>query len=652
MTGKLRFMLLFLFLCFIVLCSGESIAGAAAQDKDTFRMRVDVDVVTVEVTAVDKNERPARNLKIEDFQLYEDGKLQDILSLDEVNAESGTSALGASPIGGNALLHGKSVLIIFDDGDIAPENLKISRDTAERFVREHMRPQDLFAVAAFRMGMKLLQNFTRDREEVLAAVRQPAGPSAGGPLYFEELLRSLGKIFQLIAPIKGQKSILIYSQWAPEQSLAIQKTYLKTLTAAKKSNAVVYLVNPQMLHSSTGDISNSTMGPILDFGWDVVGRLGANSSVGSLATMEALARESGGYSIYNTNDYNGELDEFDRRISNYYILGFESNNPKHDGAFRKLEIKTKAKGVNLKYRPGYQDRHPVDVLAGSKQEKTLLTALASPNKATQLPITFRPLYFYDPPQAARVLIAVRLQTDKIAFKKKGGQIGADLNIMGVAYAEDGSVAARFSETLPLALDQEKNAESRKGALRYLNYFKLHPGKYRLKLAASDESNNLGATEQSLEVPALPGQGFAVSSLVVAEQLSQLPDLIKNLQSQLLDQSNPLLFLKTQIEPSVENRLPANSVILALFRIYSVLRGTDQLELAAAAALLNAKGEKIAILPIPLKETMFSVSPSEAVVGLRLPFPNVPPGKYRLMIEIAEKGSGQSATLQTDIEYVQ
>ncbi len=266
--------------------------------------------------------------------------------------------------------------------------------------------------------------------------------------------------------------------------------------------------------------------------------------------------------------------------------------------------------------------------------------------------TFRPLYFYDPPQAARVLIAVRLQTDKIAFKKKGGQIGADLNILGVAYAEDGSVAARFSGTLPLALDQEKNAESRKGALRYLNYFKLRPGKYRLKLAASDESNNLGATEQSLEVPALPGQGFAVSSLVVAEQLSQLPDLIKNLQSQLLDQSNPLLFLKTQIEPSVENRLPSNSAILALFRIYSVLRGTDQLELAAAAALLNAKGEKIAILPIPLKETMFSVSPSEAVVGLRLPFRNVPPGKYRLMIEIAEKGSGQSATLQTDIEYVQ
>ncbi len=150
-----------------------------------------------------------------------------------------------------------------------------------------------------------------------------------------------------------------------------------------------------------------------------------------------------------------------------------------------------------------------------------------------------------------LLVAARIRMEKTAFRKKGGQIGTDLNIMGVAYAEDGSVAARFSETLSIAFNKEEEAEWHKKSLPYRNYLKLRPGKYHLRLAASDESNNLGAAEQSLEVPALPEHGFAVSSLVMAEQLSQLPDLIKNLQAQLLDQSDPLLFSKTQIEPSVE-----------------------------------------------------------------------------------------------------
>jgi len=125
----------------------------------------------------------------------------------------------------------------------------------------------------------------------------------------------------------------------------------------------------------------------------------------------------------------------------------------------------------------------------------------------------------------------------------------------------------------------------------------------------------------------------------------------NLQTQLLDQSDPLLFSRMQIEPSVENRLPVKSAVPILFRIYNLPRGTDQSELIAIPTLLNEKGERIAITPIRLKEAMSPAGPSEVVVGLRLPFQNVPPGKYRLVIETKEAGSAQTATLQTDLEFV-
>ncbi len=643
MSDIFRFFLLLFFLG----CFGLVPNASIAQDEGPLRVRVDVDMVTIEVTALDKKDNPVPNLKREDFDLYEDGKKQDIISLDEIAADSGASALGASPISGRAMQRGKSVFILFDDSDIEPLYIKSSRDTAERFVRENMRPQDLFAVAQYDMSLKILQNFTSEKAEVLAAIRRPAGSSPGSALYFENLLRALEKICQAIAPIRGQKTILIYSQsgfTSSYTSPTMGNTYATTLTAAKKSNTVIYTLSPENLGSSSG-----SMGAMpVTMGGGSRG-LGAISSLGAAVTLRSLATESGGFSIYNTNNFDNELDKFDQQLSNYYILGFQSRNPKHDGGFRKIEIKTKTKGVTLKYRPGYQDRRPVDVLASSRQEKILQTALATPSTATQLPIGFRPAYFYDSLQSARVLIAARLQMDKVALKKKGGQLETDLNIMGVAYAEDSSVAARFSETMPIGFAKEQEAEFRKSALPYRSYFKLRPGKYRLKLAASDEANNLGAAEQSLEIPVPNAQGFAASSLVIAEQLSQLPDLIRNLQTQLLDQSDPLLFSQMQIEPSIANRLPANTPVAVLFRIYNLAGPLNQLNLVAKTRLLDEKGERFALAPIPLKEIVSPAGPSEIVVALRLPLQGVPAGKYRLAMEISETGTGQSATIQTDLE---
>jgi hypothetical protein len=279
-----------------------------------------------------------------------------------------------------------------------------------------------------------------------------------------------------------------------------------------------------------------------------------------------------------------------------------------------------------------------------------LTALATPGAATQLPVSLRPAYFYDSPQYARVLVAANIRLEKIPFKKKRGQLAADLDIMGAAYSEDGGMAARFSETLPISFDKDKESEFRKATLPYRNYFRLRPGKYRLKLAAADEAGNLGAAEQSLEVPVYPAQGFTLSSLVVAEHLSQLPELIKNLQTQLLDQSDPLLFSKMQIEPSVANKLPVGSAAAVMFRMYNLADTPDQWEGVAKPRLLDEKGREISLPPIQLKETMEQAGPTDAVVALRLPFQNAPAGKYRLQIEIALAGSAQSATLQTDLEF--
>ena len=378
----------------------------------------------------------------------------------------------------------------------------------------------------------------------------------------------------------------------------------------------------------------------------------SSSSFGQQSLLKSLANESGGLAIYNTNDYDSELDKVNLQLSNYYVLGFQSNNPKHDGAFRKLEIKTDLKGVTLKYRNGYQDRRPIDALASSKQEKSLLDAAASPAVAAQLPLMFRPSYFYDAPQMLRVLVSARIQTAKVELNKKGNQLSSDLNVMGIAYAEDGSVSARFSETLHLSVDKDKEQNFRNSSIGYRNYFRLRPGKYRLKLVASDEANNLGSAEQFLELPAMPNNGLAASSLVLAEGIQRLPDLIRDLQAKLLDDSEPLIFSGVQISPSIENRATLNSALPVFFKLYNVRSGNPP-NLVAKAKLLGEKGEEFSVPDaISLDADTMSRTGDEAVVGLNLPFKGVTPGKYKLVIETSDTGSSQTVKAQTDIEFVQ
>jgi hypothetical protein len=117
-------------------------------------------------------------------------------------------------------------------------------------------------------------------------------------------------------------------------------------------------------------------------------------------------------------DADSRLEKLDRQISNYYTLGFHSSNPRHEGKLRKLKVKVALKGATVLYRSEYQDRQPADLLESSQQEKALSAALVEHGAESNLPVIFRPVYFYESPQSARVFIASRIGMETIVFKKR------------------------------------------------------------------------------------------------------------------------------------------------------------------------------------------------------------------------------------------
>ncbi len=766
----------------------SSMPGLPASGPQTggVTVRVDVELVTVEVMVFDKKGHPVRNLTREDFQLLEDGKRQEIVTFAEISDDSKSQApTSLADADDSGLMPGKVVLIFFDDSHITSSQLILARQSAEKYVKEQMRPMDLFGVASYGMSLKILQNFTHDAAKVVEAIRQPATSFATPSREFAEmsepgmtdpsrttsrrdskssvqtqearwrvanLFRAINGLNATVAPIKGKKVVLLYSEDF-SASPDVQTDYDYAVNSAKRANVAFYTIDVRGLNAApiggvlelregpgnrqSGDSArnNPSVGrtslerlraPSALGGFGMLAPLansmvqqsgggqtgggqgtrnppstGGGSSGGGSSTpggsagrggstpgastapgsgtntygntdrnasrndqpdfsrfdqqrlqnmLRSLASETGGVAIFNTSDFNGRLNDVSQGLNNYYVLGFQSNNPKRDGKFRRLEVKSDVKGAEIRHREGYVDPRPLDVLAGSKGEKAILSAISSPSAAAQLPVVFRAGYFYESPGLARIAVAARISTSSVELKNKGGQLAGELNIMGIALGEDGGIVSRFSETMPLLMEKDKEASFRQQDLRYKNHFKLRPGKYLLKFAIADTKGKVGSAEQSLIVPPVVQGNLTASSLILAEKANRLPPLIQDLQVKLLDESDPMIFKGLQIVPSVDYLVPASAAVSVIFKLYNLSGEAEQRNLVARVKLTNEKGESKILPPIALNDHFSPTGKAEGVVGINLPFKDIPPGKYRLAIATSEASSNRDVTLETDLRF--
>jgi len=111
--------------------------------------------------------------------------------------------------------------------------------------------------------------------------------------------------------------------------------------AARRANVVFYTVDPR------GLVAN----PSIEYQLSVAEwqeHLNLTTS-----TLHLLGDETGGFCICQTNDYTSGLERIDNETSDYYILGYNSNNPDRTQVRRRIEIRTDRPNVGLVYREEY-----------------------------------------------------------------------------------------------------------------------------------------------------------------------------------------------------------------------------------------------------------------------------------------------------------
>jgi VWFA-related protein len=115
---------------------------------------------------------------------------------------------------------------------------------------------------------------------------------------------------------------------------------------ANRANATLYTIDPRGLVG----------GPDLDEKIDMVEW--QNHVVSTQNSLRTLAELTGGIAVVNQNDFRKALQKIDAETSDYYIVGFYSNNPDPLKKRRKIEVKVKRPGMNVFHKTTYTLRPP------------------------------------------------------------------------------------------------------------------------------------------------------------------------------------------------------------------------------------------------------------------------------------------------------
>jgi len=179
-TALLRFPNLAALAFAAVLSAALAVAPrAAAQRPEELPPLVDeitVEVVNVDVVVTDRHGNPVNGLTREEFVLYEDGERREISNFYafaqdraqiSADAEAGDGG-GRGPWGDVATR--RRMVLLFDSASLEKRVRNRSIEALERFILEQFDGTYEWAVVAYRDRLQLLQPFTADKTQVLAAL--------------------------------------------------------------------------------------------------------------------------------------------------------------------------------------------------------------------------------------------------------------------------------------------------------------------------------------------------------------------------------------------------------------------------------------------------------------------------------------------------
>jgi len=361
-------------------------------------------------------------------------------------------------------------------------------------------------------------------------------------------------------------------------------------------------------------------------------------------SLRAIARETGGFPVVNTNDFLRAFDRIVRENSAYYLLGYYPTNDKRDGKLRKLQVRVKRPGLTVHARKSYlapSASAPASTTTGDASLSPILEALGSPLPVSGIPMRMFAAPFKGPLNLATVRFAIELDASRFDFVRQDTAWVESLELATAVVAAGGTLRPGDHQKFALTLTPSTHDAVITRGLRVLGQTELPPGRYQLRVAVATGAGKTSSTVYDLEVPDYTKAPVTMSGLVLNSlESSKTPTLTLTTAS-----ASPL-----PGSPATARTFTQNDQVMVFGEVYDNDRSGTAHTVTITTTLRSAAG-------IALRTTVderSSLEPGDGARGYRflagMPLDDLTSGVYVIHVE-ARGDFGNRPSAARDIQIV-
>jgi VWFA-related protein len=282
------------------LADGNSAEDLVFVNAPEYLEELDIQLVELFTTVVDRRNRPVAEVDAEEFRVFEDGIEQKLVRFEKVTD---------LPIYAGLLL---------DTSASMYEELREVVKGALRFFDDVITPKDRAAVMTFNERYELVVRFTNDPEILAGGV---AGLVAEGETYlYDSLIQSLF----YFSGARGKRAILLISDG---KDVGSRYNFDDALEYARRTGVAIYTIG--------------------------LGLSGSDKEVQLL--LRRLADETGGRAFFvgRALELGQVYEAIEQELRSQYLLAYQSSQPGREKKFRSVEVEVARPGLKAKTIRGY-----------------------------------------------------------------------------------------------------------------------------------------------------------------------------------------------------------------------------------------------------------------------------------------------------------
>jgi Ca-activated chloride channel family protein len=312
------------------------IAGTAARAQQSsqskpapgFVFRTSVDLISVTATVTDSQGRFVPGLRMEDFEIYEDGKRQTISQFD---SERVPVSLG---------------IVLDASGSMAGEKISAAKKAVNRFLEDLLGPQDEVFFSRFDSRVALLSDWTDDRRAVARMVGSVR--TGGGTALYDAVAAAvpLGE-----TGTRRKKALVVISDGNDQDSSTDLRDVQQQI---RESELLVYAIGIDGQESLSSAIPRIILQfPMPGSGRPPAGRPSASGRL-NVGALRSITDDSGGRTeiIRNPGDLDAATAGIASELSRQYFLGYSTSSPR-DGRWHTIDVRVRRGNYTIRARKGF-----------------------------------------------------------------------------------------------------------------------------------------------------------------------------------------------------------------------------------------------------------------------------------------------------------